>query len=253
MKATEKFVGWFEINTRDRATALKFYQEVFGWKYEDMEMGEAGVYKLMSSNDKMFGGSMELAGPEMEGVPPHWAVYFNVTNLDETLEKFKANGGELLFGPMPIPGDGRIFGGKDNQGAYFCVVDENQDELEGHSDAVSWVENMTPDRAKSVDFYTKVLDWKSIDEEMGDPVGTYSMFGKGDQFYAGCMTIPDPNIPPNWTVYLASANAQATCDSIIKNGGQVVQPPMSIGQYGTIAMAMDPTGAMFGIHESSHQ
>lgn len=252
MKASEKFYGWFEVNTTNRAAALDFYQKVFGWEYEDMDMGEMGVYKLMSHNGKMFGGSMELSGPEWEGVPSHWATYFNVTDLDATLEKFTANGGELKFGPMPIPGDGRIFGGMDNQGAFFCVVDENQDELEGHSEAIAWVENMTPDREKAVSFYKAVLGWNSIDEDMGEPVGTYTMFGRGEQFSAGCMTVPDPNIHPNWTVYLATKDINATCEAITAAGGTILQPPMNIGDYGTIAMALDPSGAAFGVHMSSH-
>ena len=44
-----------------------------------------------------------------------------VADLDETIAKVKANGGTVLFGPVDIPGGGRIANCTDPQGAAFAL------------------------------------------------------------------------------------------------------------------------------------
>jgi uncharacterized protein len=119
----ERQVGeasWHELMTTDAEGAMKFYTELFGWKpTETMDMGPMGKYH-------MFGRTFPLGGmmnkpPELAHVPPHWGVYFRVPDVDAAADRVKANGGQVLNGPMEVPGGDRIINGMDPQGAAFSL------------------------------------------------------------------------------------------------------------------------------------
>ncbi|MBL8068092.1 MAG: VOC family protein [Armatimonadetes bacterium] len=112
---------WFEVYSPDTESGKKFYADVFGWSSEDIDMGDF-MYPMLKSGDKPFhAGMMSLKSPDMEGVPPHWLIYFHTADIDATLSKIDAAGGKTVHGPMDIPGVGRIAIVHDNGGAHFAV------------------------------------------------------------------------------------------------------------------------------------
>ncbi len=246
-----KAVGWFEINTPDKAKALDFYTSVFGYETSDMDMGEMGVYTMLHHGGVPFSGSMDMSGPEWEGIPPHWMTYFSVDDMDSACEKVKAAGGQVVHGPMPIPNEGLIAVCTDDQGAHFSIVWEKPgNEMPQGPDAIDWVEHMSPDREKANAFYQNVFGWNMIEQNMGPEVGMYTMFGKGEAFHAGAMQIgADMPIPPNWTVYLVTNDINDTIEKIKAKGGAIHTEVMDIPEVGHIAMVADCCGASFGLHQ----
>jgi uncharacterized protein len=113
--------SWHELMTTDAAAAMKFYQQVFGWEpSEAMDMGEMGTYQMFNRPRGMIGGMMNKP-PEMAQVPPHWQIYFRVSDINAAVERIKANGGKVLIGPMEVPGGDWIVSGIDPQGAAFSL------------------------------------------------------------------------------------------------------------------------------------
>ena len=113
--------SWHELMTTDAPAAMKFYQDVFGWQpSEAMDMGPMGKYQMFNRPHGMIGGMMNKP-PEMAHVPPHWMIYFRVPDVDEAAERIKANGGQILNGPMEVPGGDRIVNALDPQGAAFAL------------------------------------------------------------------------------------------------------------------------------------
>ena len=113
--------SWHELMTTDIDAAMKFYQDVFGWKpSESMDMGEMGRYQMFDRPHGMIGGMMNKP-PEMANVPPNWGIYFRVPDVDAAVERVKANGGRILNGPMEVPGGDRILNAMDPQGAAFSL------------------------------------------------------------------------------------------------------------------------------------
>jgi hypothetical protein len=119
----ERQVGeasWHELMTTDAEAAMKFYTELFGWKpTETMDMGEMGKYH-------MFGRTFSLGGmmnkpAELAHVPPHWGIYFRVADINAAAERVKTNGGQVLNGPMEVPGGDHIVNCMDPQGAAFSL------------------------------------------------------------------------------------------------------------------------------------
>ncbi len=115
--------SWNELMTRDIEAAKPFYQEVFGWSYEAMDMGPGGIYNVIEGGENNgWGGLMAMPAEVPDMVPNHWAVYFLVSDLDATIERVKGNDGMVANGPMAIPGIGRMAAVHDPSGGSFSVL-----------------------------------------------------------------------------------------------------------------------------------
>jgi len=113
--------GWHELYGADPDKGgFDFYAQMFGWTKSDaMPMGDAGTYQLFNNQDGQVGGMMR----KPDTAPgPHWGYYFRVADIDKAAVTIKADGGQVLNGPMDVPGDDRIINGVDPQGAHFSVV-----------------------------------------------------------------------------------------------------------------------------------
>jgi predicted enzyme related to lactoylglutathione lyase len=66
----------------------------------------------------MTGGMMNKP-PQMANVPPNWQIYFRVADVHAAVERIKANGGQILNGPMEVPGGDWVVNAADPQGAAF--------------------------------------------------------------------------------------------------------------------------------------
>jgi predicted enzyme related to lactoylglutathione lyase len=111
--------SWRELTTTDAAAAMQFYGQVFGWEPgETMDMGPVGLYRVFNRPHGMIGGMMNNP-PEMADVPPNWQIYFRVPDVHAAAERIKANGGQILNGPMQIPDGDWIVNAMDPQGAAF--------------------------------------------------------------------------------------------------------------------------------------
>jgi uncharacterized protein len=121
---TEPEVGaasWHELMTSDADAAMKFYQQVFGWQpTESMDMGTMGKYQMFNRPFGMIGGMMNKP-KEMATVPPFWAIYFRVPDINAAVQRIKDNGGKILNGPMEVPGGDWIVNAMDPQGAAFSL------------------------------------------------------------------------------------------------------------------------------------
>ena len=113
--------SWHELMTTDAPAAMQFYTDVFGWQpSEAMDMGPLGKYHMFNRADRMIGGMMNK-GPEMADVPPNWQIYFRVPDINAAIERINANGGQILNGPMEVPGGDWVVNATDPQGAAFSL------------------------------------------------------------------------------------------------------------------------------------
>ena len=113
-------VCWNELMTRDVDAAGAFYTGLFGWGTESKPMGDFD-YTIFKNGDAQAAGMMAMDGPQFEGVPPHWLMYWSVADCAAAMEKAKALGGKAIVPPSPIPGMGTFSVLADPQGAVFAV------------------------------------------------------------------------------------------------------------------------------------
>jgi predicted enzyme related to lactoylglutathione lyase len=116
---TPGHTGWRELAAADWQKAFAFYSDLFGWKKgEPHDMGPMGTYQIFTAGDQP--GGMFTKPPAMP--VPFWLFYFNITNIDAGTQRVKAGGGQILNGPMEVPGGAWIIQCKDPQGAAFALV-----------------------------------------------------------------------------------------------------------------------------------
>ena len=117
---TPGHAGWHELHAVDGAKAFEFYSDMFGWtKADAMSMGEMGVYQLFAVDGAPVGGMMT----KMPQSPaPFWVYSFNVPEIRAAEDRVKAGGGQVINGPMDVPGGSWIVQCLDPQGAMFALV-----------------------------------------------------------------------------------------------------------------------------------
>ena len=112
--------GWNELMAGDAVTAIAFYTGQFGWTLpEPTDMGEMGKYQFIAHDGVRVGAIM----PKLPQVPVSaWSHYFWVPSIEAALAAVIANGGQVINGPMEVPGGLWTLQGIDPQGAMFSLV-----------------------------------------------------------------------------------------------------------------------------------
>lgn len=242
---------WVELGTTDGEAAKKFYTQLFNWEFEDHDMGPSGVYTILKQKGKDVGALYRM--PEemtLHGVPPHWMSYVSVANADESAAKAKSLGATLMKEPFDVFTMGRMAVIQDPTGAMFALWQPGTHPGAGVvniPNSLCWNELATRDVAKAGEFYSGLFGWNKNEQQMG-PM-SYTSFMNGDR-PAGGMYEPGPEmgeIPPNWMVYFAVADTDATAARATELGAKACAPPMDVPGVGRMAIMTDPQGAAFAV------
>lgn len=116
---------WNELASPDHAGSLKFYAEHFGFAFnEAMPMGAMGDYSFIDHHGKRLGAIMQRQSDEQPGA---WLTYFGVPSVVVAKAAIEANGGQVLMGPVEVPGPQWIVVALDPHGAAFGLVSARGD------------------------------------------------------------------------------------------------------------------------------
>jgi len=114
-------LNWAEVQTRDRSAALPFYESVFGYAVDTMEVPGGGEYVLLKVDERPVAGLIEIS-PDWGDVPSNWSVVFEVEDCDAAVAKVRELGGSVLQEPRTMEGVGRFAAVADPWGAVFQVI-----------------------------------------------------------------------------------------------------------------------------------
>ncbi len=109
--------SWVGHSGPDSAAARKFYSEVLGLSVHDMPMKDGSNYAGIMVGEEPVGGFSPMVSETGS-----WTIYFTVADVDATAQKIVDAGGEILSGPMDMPGVGRSAQVKDPQGAELSII-----------------------------------------------------------------------------------------------------------------------------------
>lgn len=109
-----------------------------------------------------------------------------------------------------------------------------------------WADAMFTDVEAAKSFYGEVLGWTFGDasSEYGNYTQAYS---DGKAVAAVVPPMPGGDAPSQWCLYFATPDAAATAEKIRSAGGELVMGPMQVGSLGTMLLAKEPSGAVFGV------
>lgn len=112
--------SWFELHTRDHATAVRFYSDVFRW--DTRVVGDEDEFRYTTMRDP--GGGEDMAGIMdasaflPDGVRAHWSLYWEVDDTDAAVSNVSSLGGSVIMDAQDTP-YGRIASVADRTGAQF--------------------------------------------------------------------------------------------------------------------------------------
>ncbi len=111
----------------------------------------------------------------------------------------------------------------------------------------SWVDVMTTDVDAAKTFYSQLFGWDAEDQFDDDGNRIYTMFSKGGRSTAGMGGMGPQQqasgMPPVWSTYIATDDADKIAARVSELGGTVVMPPMDVMKVGRMLVVQDPTGA----------
>lgn len=112
----------FDFPADDPERAIKFYSQVFGWKFEKWE--GPMEYWLITTGPKeepgVNGGMGRRGDPDMGVVNT-----IDVPSVDEYVRKITAAGGKVLQPKMAIPGVGWYATCQDTEGNAFGIMHDD--------------------------------------------------------------------------------------------------------------------------------
>lgn len=241
---------WTELGTSDLAAATRFYEGLFGWRAETDPRQEAGGYTIAHLGDAAVAALTPLY---QEGQPVAWNVAFAVRDADAAAAQVTRAGGAVLLGPMDVFDVGRFAVAVDPTGAAFQLWQPRAFPGAGLLNApgsLGWVELMTREPERAVDFYTTVFGWSVNASER------YTQWGLDGADFGGMVTMDDKfphEVPAHWLPYFAVTDVDISAADATEAGGTVLMEPTSVPDGPRIAVLRDPQGAMFGVYRADYE
>ena len=111
--------------------------------------------------------------------------------------------------------------------------------------APCWIEVFSSDMDRARAFYGELFGWTS--EDAGADFGGYINFSRdGVRVAGGMRNDGSTGAPDQWSVYLATGDAEATAASAAGHGGQIIVPAMAVMDLGSMVVMADAGGATIG-------
>ncbi|WP_306324892.1 VOC family protein [Streptomyces venezuelae] len=114
-----------------------------------------------------------------------------------------------------------------------------------------WADAMFRDVEVAKTFYGDVLGWTF--GESSTEFGNYTQAYKGGKAVAAVvppMPGQDGEGQSTWCLYFASDDVAATAAKIRDAGGTILMEPMQVGEFGSMCIAQEPSGAVFGLWQA---
>jgi predicted enzyme related to lactoylglutathione lyase len=109
-----------------------------------------------------------------------------------------------------------------------------------------WFEYVSQDAAKAQGFFGELFNWGTQSVPM--PQGAYTMITAGTDTIGGYLPTPT-GAPPHahWLSHLQVTNTVEAAAKVASLGGKIAKAPFQIGDFGTMAIALDPLGGVFAL------
>ena len=113
----------FDVSADDVERAIRFYEDVFGWKIEKWS-GPFDYWLVKTGESSEPGIDGGLA--KRENPSDSITNIIDVPSVDEFSTKIAANGGKIVQPKMAIPGVGYLVTFKDTEGNMFSIMENDE-------------------------------------------------------------------------------------------------------------------------------
>lgn len=244
---------WVELSTSDLERSIAFYTALMGWEITVAGPELGGYGEARKNGHRVAGLSANMSKETGPAHPDAWTVYLGTDDIHGAVERSKAAGAQVIFGPMQVATSGSTALVADPSTAVFGLWQPDTHygtELLEEPGGVAWHELYTRSFVASRDFYTEVF---SAGYEMVSDTDDfrYAQMQIDGQTVAGVMDVDrlfPPGVPSYWGVYFSVADCQAAFDTAVDLGAT---PILDVEQtpFGIIGQLIDPTGAQVKFHQ----
>jgi predicted enzyme related to lactoylglutathione lyase len=241
--------SWVDLATTDAAAARSFYTALFGWETEDTDAGDGSVYTICQIGGDAVCALYEMSNEARGAAPPRWTSYVTVERVDDTVARARELGGALSSDAFDVLDAGRMAIVEDPLGAAVAVWQPRARigaERVNDVGCLCMNELATSDVDAARSFYEPLFGWTTerIDTGPDGPV-MLALHNRGK--LNGTLS-EDRNGPPQWRPYFTVESTEAACAKARDLGAQPLLEPIAIPD-GSIAIALDPQGALFALFE----
>jgi uncharacterized protein len=237
---------WVDLGAGDTAQAAAFYSGVFGWTVQP-GMPEAGNYSMCEVGGQAVAGIGQKMSAEM---PTVWTTYLASDDVDATVERVRAAGGQVVMEPMDVMEAGRMAIATDPGGAAFGIWQSGLHTGAGRANepgSLIWNENMSRDFEANKAFYQAVFGYEYGDMSTGDfRYATLDLDGRPAGGIGELGASVPAEHPAHWSAYFGVQDTDATVAKVTELGGRVIQPAWD-SPYGRMAVLADDQGAVFSV------
>lgn len=236
---------WADVTTPDVDRATSFYGAVLGWTFDPADPALGGYLTCRCAGRRVAGISPTTPGGTP--IPPAWSVYLAAHDLDPLTAKITAAGGEVLLGPLDVPGNGRMLFGHDPTGAAFGLWEpaaHTGAESYREPGALTWTDLNTRDPAAGDAFYRVLFGYEQ--RQIADDYSAWSL--DGEEPVCGRLRMSEDwaGIPPHWMPYFEVAETDSAIAAALATGGELRMGPFD-STHGRIAVLADPGEAVFTV------
>lgn len=247
---TGKFI-WHDLITTDLEADKRFYSGLFGWQYEQRRGPNGNMYTLAKSGEYYVAGMVMEEKPEDGADVSRWLGYLSVTDVNQSVSKNVAAGGETVVNPLEIGNFVRVAAITDPQGAVIGLaqshIGDPDDSIAAAPEHVVWNELLTADTAAAAGFYQALAGYevKVLDRNGGK----YTMLIADGIRRAGILGNPLEGGTPLWLTYFGVSDLKETTSRVVGLGGRVLMQPSADIRDGHLALVIDPSGALLALQQ----
>ncbi|MFZ1545973.1 MAG: VOC family protein [Candidatus Nitrotoga sp.] len=245
-------VIFVELVTPDLAAAKRFYGELFGWTFRDIQAGGT-KYVEASLDGRPIAGLIHKDVPAGKHRHPAWLSFIAVRDVDAAKKIALQHGAKVLFEPHSFPNRGREAVFADPQGAVFAVLASSSgdppDVLAVPGEWI-WSSLITSNPDTAAAFYQALFDYEVFDLP-ADEGTQHLMLASDNHVRASANSLPanKPNVHPHWLNFVRVEDAIKVTAKIVALGGRVLVEPRVDRHGGKVAVVTDSSGALFGLLE----
>lgn len=255
------FPIWYELMSSDPAGCGDFYRKVLGWMVPpsgDVMPNGSEYATILRSDGGAAGGLLKLSPQMLEnGARSGWVVYFDVADVDASVEQAKSLGANVHMEPTTMPGAGRLAMLSDPQGAHFYLITPTPpaDKPDAQSDVFkpdavghcSWNELNTSGAPEQEAFYTALFDWTEAGAMPMPGDHSYKFYNHGEIGVGAIGSMKPEGMANGWLPYFRVADIDAAKAAVEANSGTILMGPHEVPGDDMIMVVFDPAGAALGL------
>jgi predicted enzyme related to lactoylglutathione lyase len=236
------------VATTDFAAAEAFYGALFGWRTEQV-MGAPTPYAFFRLDGDIVAGIGRLPAD----MPPDavaWMNYVTVEDAGATAARARELGGAVIEEAFTVDDAGRMALLADPHGAVLVAWEPGARigaERVNDRGCLTMNELPSPDLDRSRAYYEALFGWTTEPVDTG-PGGPPIVSVRNRGMLNATFSAAQPGEPVRWRPYFTVESTAIGIARVGELGGSVALPPIPV-QDGSIALVLDPQGALFGLFE----